>query len=591
MECLRTFDYLENLRQFAPKNDILARKIQGRWVRYSIDQYIEYSNLTAYALLSLGYTEGTKIISLCNNRPEWNFLDMGSALAHMIHIPIYSTLSAEEYLFIFNHSDAEVIVVGNRNFYRKIAPVIEQMDRQVKVIMMDDSDEILCFSKLYEIGRQDADKFRPIIENNRKSISPDDIVSIIYTSGTTGTPKGVMLSHRNFTFDTHAHAVRQTRNSSHKMLSFLPLCHVYERTMNYEYQELGISIYYAEGLATIATDLADCKADGFCAVPRVLDMMYGKLDAAGKKLGGIKRLIYLMAWHFANNYDNENNGCFYLWRQKIYDRLVYKKWRDNLGGKEMLIVSGGSSIQARIVKTFNAAKLHIFEGYGMTEASPVIAVNSPAEGINVIGTVGKPIDGTEVKFGDDGEILVRGPHVMRGYYKNPEATAEAIDEDGWLHTGDIGSFVKGGFLKITDRKKEIFKLSSGKYITPQAVETSLKEAKYIENCIVVGENQKLAAAIIVPDKEALMGYAKRHHLAYKDIDDLIGSDQVYRRIKREIEAVNSRLAPYENIKKFRLVNDEWSTANGLLSQTLKLKRKNIIAKYKDLIDEIFQTAQ
>ena len=260
-------------------------------------------------------------------------------------------------------------------------------------------------------------------------------------------------------------------------------------------------------------------------------------------------------------------------------------------GKEMLIVSGGSSIQAKIVKTFNAAKLHIFEGYGMTEASPVIAVNSPAEGINVIGTVGKPIGGTEIKFGDDGEILVRGPHVMHGYYKNPEATAEAIDEDGWLHTGDIGSFVKDGCLKITDRKKEIFKLSSGKYITPQAIETSLKEAKYIDNCIVVGENQKLAAAIIVPDKEALVGYAKRHHLAYKDIDDLIGSDQVYRRIKREIEAVNSKLAPYENIKKFRLVNDEWSVANGLLSQTLKLKRKNLIAKYKNLIDEIFQTAQ
>lgn len=588
MEVLRIFDYLENLKQYAPKDDVLTRKFHGKWLKFSIDQYIEYSHLTAYGLLALGYGENTKIISLCNNRPEWNILDMGVALAHMVHVPIYSTLSLDEYEFIFNNSDAEVIAVGNKNLYNKISPAIEKTKHPVKIILMDDSDEVFCFSELYELGRKNREKFAPVIEDNKKNIDPDDVVSIIYTSGTTGTPKGVMLSHRNLTFNAHSHAVRQTLNSSHKMLSFLPLCHVYERTMNYEFQELGISIYYAEGLSTIAADLADCKADGFCSVPRVLDMMYGKLKAAKRNLKGVKRLVYVMAWMFANNYDNYNNGCFYLWRQRLYDKLVYKKWRDALGGKEMLIVSGGSSIQAKIIRTFNAAKLHIYEGYGMTETSPVIAVNSPADGINIIGTVGKPIDGTEITFGEDGEILVKGPHVMKGYYKNPEATAETIDSDGWLHTGDIGYLVDGKYLKITDRKKEIFKLSAGKYITPQPIEAAIRETKYVENCIVIGENQKLAACIIVPDTEALKGYAARHHVEYGSVDDLVRNEQVINRIRKDVDEVNKKLAPYENIKKFRLVNDDWSVANGLLSQTLKLKRKNILAKYKTLIDEIYQ---
>ena len=588
MEILRTFDYLENLKKFRPKDDMLSRKFQGKWIKYSIDQYIEYSHLTAYGLLALGYGAGTKVISLCNNRPEWNFLDMGVALAHMIHVPVYSTLSTDEYEFIINHSGAELIVIGNRNFYKKVSAVFERIDHPYKVILMDEDEDLFCFPKLYELGRENEGQFSQIVEDNKKNISPDDVFSIIYTSGTTGTPKGVMLSHRNLTFNAHTHAVRQTKTSKHKMLSFLPLCHVYERSMNYEYQEVGISIYYAEGLSTIAADMADCHADGFCAVPRVLDMMYNKLEAAGKKLKGLSWLIFKMAWSFANNFDVYNKNPLYLCMQKIYDSLVYKKWRDALGGKEMLIVAGGSSIQAKIVRTFNAAKLHIFEGYGMSEASPVICVNNPADGINVIGTVGTPIAGSELKLAADGEILTRGPHVMKGYYKDPEATAEAIDADGWLHTGDIGSWVDGKYIKITDRKKEIFKLSAGKYIAPQPIETSLKETKYIDNCIVVGENQKLAAAIILPDKEKLKGYAKRHHIAYKDLDDLIANEQVYNRIKRDVDAVNSKLAPYEAIKKFRLVNDEWTAANGMLSQTLKLKRKNIIARYSSLIDDIFQ---
>lgn len=588
MQITRTFDLLENLKQYAPKEDILARRFQGKWTYYSIDQYIDYSYTVAYGLLALGYGKGTKIISICNNRPEWNFLDMGANLAHMIHIPIYNTLSQDEYSFIFDHSDAEIIVVGNPSFYRKVMPVVEKMQREVKVIMMDDSDEIFCFSKLYELGRNHRNEFAPVVEENVRNISPDDVATIIYTSGTTGVPKGVMLSHRNLMFNSHGHAIRQTKNSSHKMLSFLPLCHSYERTMNYEYQELGISCYYAESLATIASDLADCHADGFCAVPRILEMMYGKLESAGKKLKGFKKIIYSGAWNFANNFDNARTGKLYLATRDLYDKLVYSKWRENLGGHEMLVVSGGSSIQAKIVRTFNAAKLYIFEGYGMTETSPVIAVNSPADKYNKIGTVGKKLIGTELKFAEDGEILTKGPHVMVGYYKNPEATAEIIDSEGYLHTGDIGYLVEGEYLKITDRKKEIFKLSAGKYVAPQPIETLLKESKFIENAIVVGENQKITAAIIVLDKKAIKEYLEERRIIINDDTTKLQDDpEVIKLIHDEVEKINRNLAPHENVKKFKLIDDEWSPANGLLSQTLKLKRKELVKKYKYLIDEIY----
>lgn len=587
MEITRVFDLLENLKKYSPKDDILARKFQGQWIKYSIDDYIENSHLIAYALLSLGYKEGTKVISMCNNRPEWNFLDMGTNLAHMVHVPVYSTLGQDEYEFIFNHSDAEIIVIGNLNLYHKVCPVFEKLEKKVQVIIMDTTTDMLCFSKLYEIGKAHKAEFGPVVENNKKNISPDELASIIYTSGTTGTPKGVMLSHRNLTFNSHAHAIRQNKNSSHKMLSFLPLCHAYERSMNYDYQECGISIYYAESLGTVAADLADCHADGFCAVPRVLDMMYGKIEDAGKKLKGLSRGIFNLAWSFANEYDNQNTWWTYLFRRKIYDVLVYSKWRAALGGKEMLVVSGGSSIRGKIVKTFNAAKLYIFEGYGMTEASPVICVNDPSTWCNVIGTVGKPIDGTDFKIAEDGEILTRGPHVMMGYYKNPEATAETIDSEGWLHTGDIGYLDKDGNLKITDRKKEIFKLSSGKYIAPQAIETMLKESNYIDNVIVIGENQKFASAIIIPSFMYLSYFAKRNHISYSCNADLMENETIVKLIHDDIESVNKKLSPHENIKKFKLVNDEWNSSNNMLSQTLKLKRRFILAKYDSLIKDIY----
>lgn len=358
--------------------------------------------------------------------------------------------------------------------------------------------------------------------------------------------------------------------------------------MNYEYQYIGISIYYAESIGTLARDLADCHADGFCSVPRVLEMMYSKLEAAGKHLKGVKRTIYKCAWEYANTYDIYNKSLIYRAKRNLYDRLVYSKWRENLGGHEMLIVSGGSSIQAKIIRLFNAAKLHIFEGYGMTEASPVIAVNNPAEGINVIGTVGKPMERTELKFAEDGEILTKGPHVMLGYYKDPEATRMAIDSDGFLHTGDIGRLVDGQYLQITDRKKEIFKLSLGKYVAPQVIENLLKESQYIQNCFVFGENQKFASAIIIPDFDHLSHWAAEKGITSQDHQALASNPEVTALLHGIVDEVNSRLAPHEQIKRERIVCDEWTPTNGLLSQTLKLKRAKLLARYKGTISEIYR---
>lgn len=584
----RTFDLLEKLEQnFPNKDDILSRKVHGEWIKYSVKQYSEYSYSIAYAMLAKGYGNEDKAITICNNRPEWNFLDMGLNLAKMVHVPVYSTLSNDEYLHIFNHSDAKIIFVGTESQRNKILPVVGQMDHPATIILMDDSDEVECLRDIYKLGKEKEDEFKPVVEKIKKETKPNDLATIIYTSGTTGTPKGVMLSHDNLLSNAYGHAVKQTVNSSQKMVSFLPLCHVYERGMNYEYQYIGISIYYAESLGTIARDLADCHADGFCAVPRVLEMMYNKLEAVGKNLKGVKRTIYKWAWNFGNNYDNYNKNKIYNWKLKLADKLVYSKWRENLGGHEMLVVSGGSSIQAKIVRLFNAAKLRIFEGYGMTETSPVIAVNSPVQGFNVIGTVGKKMEGTELKFAEDGEILTKGPHIMLGYYKDPEYTKQVIDSEGFLHTGDIGRLVDGEFLQITDRKKEIFKLSLGKYIAPQVIENLLKESSYIENCMVIGENQKFASAIIIPNMERLHSWAAKQKITYKDNDELIANPKILAKIHSEVEAVNQKLAPHEHIKRERIVNAEWTPQNNLLSQTLKLKRAKLYSKYSGLVKEIY----
>lgn len=588
MEVKRTFDLLENLVTQYPKDDILSRKSNGKWIKYSCKDYYEYSHKLAYAFLSIGLKKEDKVIAICANRPEWNFIDMGLTLANLIYVPVYTTMSNEDYKHIFNHSDAKVIILGNEALVKKLVPFIEKADHPIKVYTLDHVEGYESIDDLYKLGEENASKYEEAIKRNKAELSDSEVATIIYTSGTTGTPKGVMLTHRNLVFEFIGTAVQQIRDYRHKMLSFLPLCHIYERSMNYDYQYLGISIYYAESLSTIATDLADCKADGFCAVPRVLEMMFSKFESAGKDLSGIKKIIYNWAFSIACKFDYSKTSPLYKLKYSIADKLVYSKWREKLGGKEMLVVSGGSAIQAKIIRLFTAAKMYVFEGYGMTEASPVIAVNNPKEMIIKIGTVGKAMEGTEMKIAEDGEILSRGPHIMLGYYKDPEYTKEVIDSEGWLHTGDIGVMVDKIFLKITDRKKEIFKLSAGKYVAPQVIENLLKESSYIENCMVIGENQKFASAIIIPNINGLHFWAAKHKIQYADNVDLISKPDVIKKINKEIEKVNSRLAIHEQVKRPKLIIDEWTPLNDMLSQTLKLKRAKIRAKYADLIADIYK---
>ncbi|MCI2121202.1 MAG: long-chain fatty acid--CoA ligase [Bacteroidales bacterium] len=576
---------------------MLAIRCKGQWVKYSIDDYDRISNSVARGLLASGFKAGTKIISITPNRPEWNFLDMGTALAHMIYIPVYPTLSNDDCRFIFNHSDCEAIFIGSENIYNRVLPVIKEMDHPVRIYMLDDCDDKPCMRDIIALGDREKEKWEPVIEDNKKNIGENDWVTMIYTSGTTGTPKGVMLSHRNLLFDSLGHAEKNCRGWEHKAFSFLPLCHIYERTMNYDYQELGVSLYYGEGLTTLASDMQSCHPDMFCAVPRVLELVYRKFNDAGRKLKGVKHLIYAKAWRFANSYDNQNKSKYYQRKRNLYDKLVYRQWRAQFGGHEIIVVSGGSSIRENIVRTFNAAKLNIFEGYGMTESSPVIAVNSPMEGINVFGTNGKVMYGTEVKFLQDdgtfskygpGEILSKGPHIMLGYYKNPEATAEAVDKDGFLHTGDIGYLKDGLYLKITDRKKEIFKLTIGKYVAPQVIETKLNESPFISSSFVFGSEHKFASAIIVPNFDEVKRWCAVKGIIYTNDKEMTGNQNVINKIHSEVAKVNETLAPHECIRKERLSADEWTSADDLLSQTLKLKRKKLDEKYRTIIDEIYQ---
>ncbi len=590
IEITRLFDLLDHLVVNHPKDDILAGKVNGEWVRYSSHDYYKYAHFMAYGLMELGIQPGDRVITISNNCPEWNFIDMALALIGAIHVPVYPTLSTENYLHIFRHSEARLILVSSKLLLNRINPAIQQLENKPDIYTLANIDGYHRTLEILKLGIASRDKHLAELEKRKEQTKPDDWLTLIYTSGTTGDPKGVMLSHRNICSNFLAHSTVNPMTEDTRVLSFLPLNHVFERSMNYHFQHHGCSIYYAENMGTLQRDMFDIQCGGFCAVPRVLEMFYDKLYAAGKDFPSIKKAIYFRAFKHGMRYDNgiiKKVSLWYQIMQRFYDYMVYRHWREKFGGKHMIIISGGSSIPERLVRLFTAAGLCIYEGYGLSETSPVIAVNNPVDGFVRFGTVGQPLKGTELQLADDGEILTRGPHVMIGYYKDPEYTAQVIDQEGWFHTGDIGKFIGNHYLKITDRKKDIFKLSAGKYVAPQVIENKLRESEYIDQVMVIGEHQKIAAAIISPNFNTLHYWALKHHQHYRDNNELIRLPDVNKKMQEVIDLYNKEFAPHEQIKKFRLVSEEWTTTNGLLSPTLKLRRNLLQDKYKDLIIDIF----
>ncbi|MBI9057520.1 MAG: long-chain fatty acid--CoA ligase [Labilibaculum sp.] len=585
----RIFDLLDNYREcFPDKIDAFAKKEGEQWITYSSEQYLTYSNFISYALLENGLKKNDCVISISNNRPEWNFLDMGLAQIGAVHVPLYPTINAKSYDYIIQHCQPVAIFVSDQILYEKIEPLLADHPSVKLVYSFEKIKAVAHWTRLLEAGEKAEANLKSELTAIKESIQPDDLATIIYTSGTTGNPKGVMLSHNNFMSNVLASAARLSLDSSHKTLSFLPINHVYERMVNYQYQYKGVSIYYAESMDTIGDNLRELKPHGFATVPRLLEKVYDKIMAKGKSLPFIKKSIFLWAVKLGSKYElNRANGSWYEFKLKIARKLIFSKWQEALGGNIMFMCSGGAALQVRLERLFWAAGIPVQEGYGLTETSPIIAANQNAYPDVKFGTVGPVLKGVEVKIADDGEILARGPNIMLGYYKNPELTKQVIDEDGWFHTGDIGCWEDDRFLKITDRKKEIFKTSGGIYIAPQVIENRLKESPFIDQNIVIGEFKRFPSVIISPDFEFLKEYCKRKKIPFESPEDVIFNQKIQVRIWKEVQKMNVNLDRPKKIKSFRLVADVWTPESGELSPTLKLKRKVLKNKYQLLIEEIY----
>ncbi len=587
MEVTRTFDIIQlNLEKY-PRKDMYGGKRDNDWITYSTEDVSNYVNWVSYGLLSMGYKKGDKIATISGNKPEWNFVDMGVAQAGLIHVPIYPTIGTDEYEYILEHSDVKIIILGNKTIYNKVSPIADKIHGLKDIFSFDEIEGVKSFNEIIEAGKINADKYHDELEEIKEGIKPEDLLTIIYTSGTTGNSKGVMLSHNNLVKNAITTSKAHHLGYGHRAISFLPLCHVYERMVNYHFQYKGISIYYVENMGTVSETVKEIKPHIFNTVPRLLEKIYDNIIGKGRNLPWIKKKIFFWAVSLGLKFKLKGNSQFYKFRLKIARKLIFSKWQEALGGELQVLVSGGAALQSRLEKIFWAAGLPVIQGYGLTETSPVIAVNPFRVDEIGFGTCGPVIEGCEVKIAEDGEILCRGVNIMMGYYKAPDLTAEMIDSDGWLHTGDIGVIEEGKFLRITDRKKEMFKLSAGKYIAPQVIENKLKESFYIEQAMVIGENEKFASAILSPNFTFLHDWCSIHKIQFRDNSDLIELPEVIERFSREVKEVNKSLGEHEQIKRFRLVTEEWTPLTGELSPTLKLKRNYLAKEYKNIISEIY----
>jgi len=586
MEVRRVFDLLAHYKEKYPDQKVaLAGKVNGKWREYSIDEYIELTNIMSGALIELGVQPQDKVAVISNNRPEWNILDMAITQIGAVMVPIYPTISEGDYKIILNNCEAGICIVEGIAVMNKIEAIWPETPTLKQLFTFIDRGKYQYFDNLIELGKEHPHTEE--IEKRKAEVDEMSCATIIYTSGTTGVPKGVMLSHHNL-MNQFKNFCQTPSPWSKRAFSFLPVCHAYERALIYMYHYLGMSIYYAESIATIADNMKEVHPTMMCAVPRVLEKFYDKIYSSGKNMKGLSKTIFYWAMRITENYKIEGRSWFYNLKLKIADKLVYSKIREKLGAESFdIIVSGAASITKKISGFFSAIKMPVFEGYGLTETSPVITVSNRDKYGREVGAVGQPLPGVEVRIADNGEIICRGHNVMMGYYKQPELTAEVIDKDGWFHTGDLGKFNEHGLLQITGRMKNLFKTSLGKYVNPDVVEGKFNTSGFIEQIVVLGENQKFAAALIHPDFAFLKDWCKFHKIPYTTNEEMILNEEVKKRYDREVKKLNEGLGEVEKVKKYQLVADEWTIANGILTPTLKVKRKVVMERYCDDIDKLF----
>ncbi|MGI9191549.1 MAG: AMP-dependent synthetase/ligase [Chitinophagaceae bacterium] len=588
---VRLFDLLDQYRQQFPNKQMLFNKVSGSWVGLTAEELFQQSQQVAASLIELGVSPGNwtpetqdKVGILSDNCSEWMVIDFAVQQTGGVLVPIYPSISNADLTYILNESAVRILFIADKFMYKKVKAIRQDVPTLEHVFCFKEVEGVAFWKTLLQPIQPEQ---QSQIDAIRNQINPETLFTIIYTSGTTGNPKGVMLNHRNVGSNATSSVVLfNFCSSDEKVLSFLPLNHIFERTVMYIYIAKGVSVYFAEGMETIGPNLREVQPVVFTTVPRLLEKVYERIEAKGQELTGIKRKLFFWALDLAEKFEINNQSLSYKIQWKIADKLIYSKWREAVGGNIKAIITGSAACQVRLARIFTAAQIIIMEGYGLTETSPVVTVNTFQPEGRAFGSVGATIDGVDVKIAEDGEILCKGPNIMMGYYKHLDQTQEAI-KDGWFHTGDIGIITEQGFLKITDRKKEIFKLSAGKYIAPLPIENKMKESPFIEQIMVVGSNQKFAGALIVPAKDKIMEYfAKQENKTIAD-GELCQDKDVLKLIRKELDKFNAYFAAHEHVKKFQLLANEWTIDGGELTPTLKIKRKKIMEKYGDIVDRIY----
>ncbi len=588
IEITRIFDFAYFQLEKHNLKKSLVSKSTGEWITTSSKEFIEKSNKVSRGLLELGVKPGDKIAVISStNRTEWNILDIAILQIGAINVPIYPTICKDDYKYIFNHSEVTYCFLSDEVLFEKAREVKNEVASMQEIYSFEFIDGCKNWEEVIQLGEAVSNQAK--VDKFKKAVKPNDLATIIYTSGTTGVPKGVMLSHNNIVSNVIDSWKRLPLvEGKSKVISFLPVCHVFERMLHYLYIYSGITIYYAESIEKISDNLKEIKPNFMSVVPRLLEKIYDSIIAKGTELSGIKKQLFFWAVDLGLQYEPYGTkGWLYEKKLKLANKLIFSKWREALGGELLTMVSGSAALQPRLTRIFAAAGMQVMEGYGLTETSPVVSVNMFANKSFKVGTVGKPIDNVEVKIAEDGEILIKGPNVMLGYYKEPEKTAEVMT-GSYFHTGDKGEIDTDGFLKITGRKKEIFKTSGGKYISPILLENEMKQSRFIEQILVIGEGQKMAAAIVQPNFKFVQEWAIRHDLKIgSSFDKLINHAEVKERIMQEIEHGNKNFGKWETIKCIELTPEEWSVDNDLLTPTFKPKRTVILKKYKHLYDKIY----